>query len=114
MPRSSSPLIGLSLILSHFRARLRGREEGYFHRLLKRSAWILGLALEVSIVTYLFIGRGFIVFGVLHLIGISLLLGLSLSPAAKSEFHLAFLGNNSAGFASELASLDKFKTCGIH
>lgn len=67
-------LVGLSLTLSHSKARLLGEEDGYLSHLLKRSALILGLALGVSVVTYLFIGRGFIVFGVLHLIGLSLLL----------------------------------------
>jgi uncharacterized membrane protein len=67
-------LVGLSLTLSHSRVRLLGQEDGFFFRLLKRSAWILVLALGVSVVTYLFIGKGFIIFGVLHLIGLSLLL----------------------------------------
>jgi uncharacterized membrane protein len=67
-------LVGLSLTLSHSRARLLGQEDGFFVHLLKRSVWILGLALGVTVVTYLFIGKGFIVFGVLHLIGLSLLL----------------------------------------
>ncbi len=67
-------LVGLSLTLSRSRARLLGQEDGFFVHLLKRSAWILGLALGISFVTYLFIGKGFIVFGVLHLIGLSLLL----------------------------------------
>jgi uncharacterized membrane protein len=67
-------LVGLSLSLSHSRARLLGQEDGFFFHLLKRSVGILGLALGVTVVTYLFIGKGFIVFGVLHLIGLSLLL----------------------------------------
>jgi uncharacterized membrane protein len=67
-------LVGLSLTLSHSRAQLLGQEDRFRLRLVKRSAWILGLALGITIVTYLFIGRGFIVFGVLHLIGLSLLL----------------------------------------
>jgi len=67
-------LVGLSLTLSHSRSRLLGQEDRFPFRLLKRSAWILGLALGVTVVTYLFLGKGFIVFGVLHLIGLSLLL----------------------------------------
>ena len=41
---------------------------------MKRSLWIFGLAMGVTLVTYFFIREGFIVFGVLHLIGVSLLL----------------------------------------
>lgn len=67
-------LVGLSLTLSHSRARLLGQEDRFRLRLLKRSGWILSLAIGITIVTYLFIGKGFIVFGVLHLIGLSLLL----------------------------------------
>ena len=67
-------LVGLSFTLSHSRAQILGQEDRFRLRLLKRSAWILSLALGVTLVTYLFIGKGFIVFGVLHFIGLSLLL----------------------------------------
>jgi len=67
-------LVGVSLTLSHSRARLLGQEDRFRYRLMKRSLWIFSLAIGVTLVTYLFIGKGFIVFGVLHLIGISLLL----------------------------------------
>ena len=83
-------LVGLSLTLSHSRARLLGQEDGFFFHLLKRSAWILGLALGVSVVTYLFIGKGFIVFGVLHLIGLSLLLAYPFLRLQKANFVLDF------------------------
>lgn len=67
-------LVGLSLTLSYSRARLSGQDDRFRQRLLKRSTWILSLALGITIVSYLFIGKGFIVFGVLHLIGLSLML----------------------------------------
>lgn len=79
-------LVGLSLTLSHYRARLLGREDEYLSRLLKRSAWILVLALGVSVVTYLFIGKGFIIFGVLHLIGFSLLLAYPFLRIQRANF----------------------------
>lgn len=79
-------LVGLSLTLSHSRARLLGQEDGFFFRLLKRSAWIFGLGLGVTVVTYLFIGKGFIVFGVLHLIGLSLLLAYPFLRLQKANF----------------------------
>lgn len=84
-------LVGLSLTLSHSRARLLGLEEAYFSRLLKRSAWILSLALGISVVTYLFIGKGFIVFGVLHLIGLSLLLAYPFLRLQKANFIFGLL-----------------------
>jgi uncharacterized membrane protein len=67
-------LVGLSLTLSYSRAQLFEQEDLFFYRLCKRSARILGLALGITAVTYFVIGKGFIVFGVLHLIGLSLLL----------------------------------------
>ena len=99
-------LVGLSLTLSHSRAQLLGQEDRFRLRLLKRSAWILGLALGITIVTYLFIGKGFVVFGVLHLIGLSLLLAYSFLQLQRASiiFGLLFillgiyLQNISVGF----------------
>jgi uncharacterized membrane protein len=84
-------LVGLSLTLSHSRARLLGQEDRFHLRLVKRSAWILGLALGVSVVTYLFIGKGFIVFGVLHLIGLSLLLAYPFIRLRRANFIFGLL-----------------------
>lgn len=67
-------LVGVSLTLSRSRARLLGQEDRFRFRLMKRSLWIFSLAMGVTLATYIFIGSGFIVFGVLHLIGVSLLL----------------------------------------
>ena len=79
-------LVGLSLTLSYSRSRLMGREEEFLPHLLKRSGWTLGLAIGVTCVTYLAIGRGFIVFGVLHLIGLSLLLAYPFLRLQKANF----------------------------
>ena len=67
-------LVGLSLSLSLSRAERLGRQDRFKRRLFRRSVWILALALCITIVTYLLLGRGYIVFGALHLIGLSLLL----------------------------------------
>ena len=71
-------LVGLSLRLSRSQAARRsgisGQDDGYFTHLAGRASVILALALGVSAVTYLFLGKCFIAFGVLHLIGLSLLL----------------------------------------
>ncbi len=67
-------LVGLSLYLSFSRAERMGRQDQFMTKLVRRSAWIFSLALCITAVTYLIIGRGFIVFGVLYLIGLSLLL----------------------------------------
>jgi len=69
-------LVGVSLALSYSRAEQQGRTEQFPLRILKRSIWLFCLALGITLVTYLFIGDGFIIFGVLHLIAVSLLLAL--------------------------------------
>jgi len=71
-------LVGISLTLSHSRAKLAGQRNQYPFRLLKRSLWIMSLAMGITLVTYIVIGRGFIVFGILHLISISILLAYPL------------------------------------
>ena len=67
-------LVGVSLMLSYLRAERLGQVEQFSRRLVKRGIWIFSLGLAITLVTYLLIGRGFIVFGVLHLIGVSMLL----------------------------------------
>lgn len=79
-------LVGLSLSLSRSRARLLGRERFFGARVIRRSVWILGLAFGISAVTYLLIGRGFIIFGALHLIGVSLLLAYPFLEMQKKNF----------------------------
>ena len=84
-------LVGLSLTLSHSRAQLLGQEDRFRLRLLKRSAWILGLALGITLVTYLFIGKG------LHRLRSAAphrplaAAGLSFSPAAQGEHHFRII-----------------------
>lgn len=79
-------LVGLSLTLSYSRSRLVGHESGFLSHLLKRSAWILSLAMGITLITYIAIGRGFIIFGVLHLIGLSLLLAYPFLRLQKANF----------------------------
>ena len=65
-------LVGVSLTLSREKAELQGRTEGLRRRLCKRGIWIFGLGMVVTAATYSLVGQGFIVFGVLHLIGVSI------------------------------------------
>lgn len=67
-------LVGLSLTLSFSCAVRLGRQDRFGARLVRRSAWILSLALCITVATYLLLGRGYIIFGALHMIGLSLLL----------------------------------------
>lgn len=83
-------LVGVSLVLSFWRAELQGTASGFPRRLLKRSLWLLTLAMGITLATYLFIKEGFIVFGVLHLISISIFLAYPL--LRLSSINVAVLG----------------------
>ncbi len=62
-------LVGASLAISY------GRKRNYKH-FLKRGAWIFSLGMLATLATWLYIGQGFIVFGILHLIGLSIIMAL--------------------------------------
>jgi uncharacterized membrane protein len=67
-------LVGVSLTLSYHRAVSRGKQAGLFKKFLLRGAKIFGMGLIITAATYFFIGRGFVIFGILHLIGVSIIL----------------------------------------
>ena len=63
-------LVGISLVISEGRRP----EPRRFHRYLVRGLKVFGLGLVITGITYLFLGRSFVVFGILHLIGVSVIL----------------------------------------
>ena len=65
-------LVGLSLTLSYSRALKQGKAG--FSKYLKRGIWIFFLGLIITLMTWLLLPQGTILFGVLHLIGISIIL----------------------------------------
>jgi uncharacterized membrane protein len=65
-------LVGISLVLSASRAERENRD--IFPHLLRRGLWIFSLGMGLTLATYVLIGDGFIVFGVLHLIGTSIVI----------------------------------------
>ena len=67
-------LVGVSLTLSASRLEMQGSSGKIFMVFFKRGLKIFSLGAVISLTTYLSIGRGFILFGVLHLIGISIIL----------------------------------------
>jgi uncharacterized membrane protein len=67
-------LVGISLALSHERMRVMGQEGAFKTKLLRRGIWILCLAMGITLITYIVVREDFIVFGVLHLIGVSIIL----------------------------------------
>ena len=70
-------LVGVSLSLSYARTTILNRninEKKLFLKYLKRGLKIFSYGLLITAATYIFIGDGFIVFGILHFIGMAIIL----------------------------------------
>ena len=70
-------LVGVSLSLSYARTTILNRninEKKLFLKYLKRGLKIFVYGLLITAATYIFIGDGFIVFGILHFIGLAIIL----------------------------------------
>ncbi len=65
-------LVGVSLTISYAKAKIK--KQARFRKYLFRGIKIFGYGLIISIVTFLFLREGFIMFGILHFIGISIIL----------------------------------------
>lgn len=66
-------LVGISLTISYSRAKKKQKKRIY-RKYLKRGLKIFAWGLVISLATWLFLRAGFVVFGVLHLIGISIII----------------------------------------
>lgn len=66
-------LVGISLAISHKKARGRQPEGNLFGKYLLRGSRIFGYGLVITAAFWLF-GMGWVVFGILHLIGASIIL----------------------------------------
>ena len=69
-------VVGISLHLSYEAVRGRMDRAGIRLKYFGRGTGVFGLGLLITAFTYLAIGNGFIVFGVLHLIGLSIILAI--------------------------------------
>ncbi len=70
-------LVGVSLSLSYTRTNLLNKhitEKDLFFKYLKRGLKIFSYGLLITAATWLFIGDGYIIFGILHFIGIAIIL----------------------------------------
>jgi uncharacterized membrane protein len=68
-------LVGISLTLSYNRVKQILDKNRLRIKYLKRGSSIFGLGLIITLVTWVYPHNGFIIFGVLHCIGLSILLG---------------------------------------
>jgi uncharacterized membrane protein len=67
-------VMGVSLTLSYNRAKQQAGHSALFKKYQRRGVQIFGLGMVITVVTYFFIGRGFVIFGILHLLGLSIIL----------------------------------------
>jgi uncharacterized membrane protein len=67
-------VVGISLVVSHDRAAVTLSGFSLTKKFLIRGAGIFALGLLVTVATWLYLHEGFVIFGILHLIGISVIL----------------------------------------
>jgi uncharacterized membrane protein len=67
-------VVGISLVVSHERSAAYLSGFALIQKFLYRGAGIFSLGLLVTLVTWLYLNEGFIIFGILHLIGVSVML----------------------------------------
>lgn len=68
-------LVGISLTLSFSRARITQKAgKGLYIKYIKRGLMIFSWGVIITLITWVFLRQGFVVFGILHLIGISIIL----------------------------------------
>lgn len=67
-------IVGISLVVSHDRAAMKMSGFPLVQKFILRGAGIFALGLLVTLATWLYLPQGFVVFGILHLIGVSVML----------------------------------------
>jgi uncharacterized membrane protein len=70
-------LVGISLTLSRFNAEKFGfgKDRRLFKKYLKRGLTTFCMGLMITLITKIYLGEGFIIFGVLHFIGMAIIFG---------------------------------------
>jgi uncharacterized membrane protein len=71
-------LVGISLTLSYFKAQNSMTKQQVQLKFIIRGLKIFGLGLLITFVTWIYLEQGFIIFGVLHCIGLSIILSYPL------------------------------------
>lgn len=82
-------LVGVSLSLSHSRVKNVLSKNQIWLKFIKRGVMIFCLGLIITLITWFFLDQGFIIFGVLHCIGLSIIFSI---PFLKFKISTLFLG----------------------
>jgi uncharacterized membrane protein len=83
-------LVGVSLTLSYARAAQLSSEQRLFPKYLNRGVRIFAWGLVITAVTWVLMREGFVRWGILHLIGLSIILAF---PLLKSRYGNLVLGS---------------------
>ena len=84
-------LVGISLTLSYSRAAREGQKQNLALKYGKRGLTIFGWGLVITLTTWLFLKDGVIVWGILHLIGLAILLAYPLLQLRIFNFLLGLI-----------------------
>jgi len=83
-------LVGISLTLSYSRAlHVKEPEQKLYRKYLTRGSTIFAWGLVITVLTWIFLREGFVVWGILHLIGISIIVAY---PLLKFRYGNLVLG----------------------
>jgi uncharacterized membrane protein len=82
-------LVGVSLSISYSRSKRSAQGAVLFHKYLSRGAGIFFWGMVITLVTWFFFRDEYIIFGILHLIGLSIVLAY---PFLGMRYRSLFLG----------------------
>ncbi|MDD1696042.1 MAG: DUF1624 domain-containing protein [Methanoregula sp.] len=107
-------IVGISLTISRARAASVMTKTALALKFVYRGAGIFLLGLIVTFVTWLYLGEGFVVFGILHLIGISIIISPLFFPLKKYTIPAGLLFIVTGWFFATLAGPSWLIPLGIH
>lgn len=84
-------IVGISLVVSHARSSAKLSGFALTKKFLFRGAGIFALGVLVTLATWLYLREGFIIFGILHLIGVSVMLSVFFFRFGKYNILLGLL-----------------------
>ncbi len=97
-------IAGISLSLSYARVKGELSTKGIIVKYVKRGGFIFSIGLLVSLGTYIFLrGEGYVVFGILHFIGLSVIIAI---PLLKYRYISLVVGAISIALGFFLAQLE--------
>ena len=84
-------LVGVSLTLSYSKAQQRLSKKEIRFKVLRRGAKIFLLGMVITVISWIYIPERFVIFGVLHCIGVSIILSLPFIRYKATNLILGFL-----------------------